>query len=66
MIKVKPLFDLSRLEYCMKGGYREELPGQVGKGSKVQIADNTQWGLLLGIVHQNGVLRGYSIHNPIW
>lgn len=32
----------------------------------MEITDDTKWGLLLGIIHQNRILSGDRIDDPIW
>lgn len=40
-------------------------PGQISKGSIMQVADNTEGSGLLGVIDMDSVLGSDSIHKPI-
>lgn len=41
------------------------IPGDISEGSKVQVADNAQWFLLLRIVDVDSVLSCHSIYHTV-
>lgn len=43
----------------------DNLPSQIRKRGKMEVAHNTQRRLLLRVVDKNGVLCGNSIYNPV-
>lgn len=62
--RVDPSFDLEMLAYGTSHVLRY-IPCYISKGSKVQIADNAQWFLLLCVVYVDSVLRGDCIDHAV-
>jgi len=62
---VKPSLDLELISWWVAWGRAGSLPGEVGKGGKVKVADDAQWHLLLRIIHQHCILGGNRIHYSV-
>lgn len=66
MIKVNPSFDLfwfSLDGFDSRGGI--DIPSQISKSCKMQVAHNTQRSLLMSIKDHHSVLRSHGIDNAI-